>query len=240
VAKGKELYDVWFLAADQVYRGVPWNVVSGWAEQGRLAGSDRVRRSGTETAWVKVSEEPRIADFLFQPTKHRHETAETIGPIELDLDEPRRGAEAEDDEVDMIPLIDISLVLLVFFMMTTVVSSMSPVDVPSMNYAQELAKESNAITIHIDKLSGSKEHVFAVRIGEAGAKPMDNNLLTLGELLARLDANLAEMREPPEVRVACHKDLPRDLVRVVTVELDKRQRKKLIRQYSADVNEAKK
>ena len=28
-------FDVWFVAADTVYRGVPYGVVTGWAEQGR-------------------------------------------------------------------------------------------------------------------------------------------------------------------------------------------------------------
>jgi biopolymer transport protein ExbD len=237
MAKANAKFDVWFVAADQVYRAVPWSVVTGWAEQGRLAKSDRVRPAGTESAWVKIEDHPGISGFLFDPAKH---TGDALGPVELDLGERPRRAEAEDDDVDMIPLIDISLVLLVFFMMTTVVSSMSPVDVPDMKYAQELAKETDSLSIHIDKLKDSKEHFYALHIGEKGPSPEDNNLLTIGELMTRLDKRLAERREPPEVRVACHKKLPRDLVRQVTLELDKRQRKNQIRSYSADVNEVKK
>src|SRR5262249_20401976 len=45
-------FDVWFQAADTVYRGVPYGVVTGWAEQGRLAAADKLRPAGTEDPWV--------------------------------------------------------------------------------------------------------------------------------------------------------------------------------------------
>src|SRR5262249_42833475 len=44
--------------------------------------------------------------------------AEALEPIELDFTWRRR-PEDEEEDVDMIPLIDVSLVLLIFFMMTT-------------------------------------------------------------------------------------------------------------------------
>ena len=239
MAKAVDAFDVWFLAADQVYRGVPWAVVSGWAEQGRLAGSDRVRPAGSTVAWQRVQDHPRLADFLFDPARHLGESAGESAPVELDVEPRARARELEDDEVDMIPLIDVSLVLLVFFMLTTVVAAVSPVNVPEMKYAQEIAKEADSITVMIDKL-GAAEHAYALRLGDQGPTPDDNNLLTLGELVARLDKRLAERREPPEVRIACHLDLPRGLVREVTAELHKRQVKGQIRSYTADVNEAKK
>ena len=232
-------FDVWFLAADQVYRGVPWSVVSGWAEQGRLAGGDRVRAAGSADAWQRVQDSPRLADFLFDPARHQAEAAGELARVELDIDARQRARELEDDEVDMIPLIDVSLVLLVFFMLTTVVAAVSPVQVPEMQYAQEIAKEADSITVQIDKLGGT-EHAYALRLGDKPPTPDDNNLLTLGDLLARLDKRLAERKEPPEVRIACHAKLPSGLVREVTAELNKRQLKNQIRGYTADVNEAKK
>ena len=238
-AKSADAFDVWFLAADQVYRGVPWAVVSGWAEQGRLAGTDRVRPAGSTVAWQRVQDDPRLADFLFDPARHQGESAGDLAPVELDVDPRPRARELDDEEVDMIPLIDVSLVLLVFFMLTTVVAAVSPVTVPEMKYAQEIAKETDSITVMIDKL-GATEHVYALRLGDRPPTPDDNNLLTLGELVTRLDKRLTERREPPEVRIACHLDLPRGLVREVTQELNKRQLKNQIRSYSADVNEAKK
>lgn len=240
MAKSPDKFDVWFVAADQVYRAVPWAVVSGWAEQGRLAAADRVRPASSTTAWLKVADEPRLSGFLFDPDRHRGESAGDGAPIELDVGLRKRAREIEDDEVDMIPLIDVSLVLLVFFMLTTVVAAVSPVAVPEMNYAQEFAVEADSITVQIDKLPGGDEHFYALRLGDSGPTPDDNNLLSLGELMARLDKRLAERNVPPEVRIACHGELPGGLVREVTEQLNRRQLKGQITQYTADVNEGKK
>ena len=136
----------------------------------------------------------------------------------------------------MIPLIDISLVLLIFFMMTSVVSTVSPVDVPEMKHASQLAKEAGALTVEIDQL-GPGDVVYAMRIGNTPAAPEDNNLPSLGELVARLDARLAEYEEPPEVRIACHQELPSSRVREVAAELDRRKTSGRIAFYGAEVNE---
>ena len=48
MAKAVEKYDVWFVTADQVYRSVPFSIVTGWAEQGRLATDDRVRTNAIQ------------------------------------------------------------------------------------------------------------------------------------------------------------------------------------------------
>ena len=242
MAKAAEKFDVWFVTADQVYRSVPFNIVTGWAEQGRLAADDRVRPAGSQAAWQRVADHPSICDFLFQLTKpqsgHAEDTSEQMRPVELDVPTRSRRRQDEDNEVDMIPLIDISLVLLVFFMMTTVVAALSPIEVPESKYAEEFTKEVDSFTVQIDK-RGPDDVVYALRVGDKTSIE-DNNLATLAELLTRIDARLAGVQQPPEVRIAFHKDLSFDLFRELTKELDKRQRKNLIRVYSADVNEAKK
>src|ERR671912_648511 len=99
-AKPPKAFDVWFVAANTVYKGVPYGVV---AEQ----------------------------------------------PVELPDPKPgpRRSRFDEDDDVDMIPLIDISMVLLVFFIMVQATGAMAPTDVPEMRYAGQLSTDPNAITI---------------------------------------------------------------------------------------------
>jgi hypothetical protein len=227
-------FDVWFVAADTVYRGVPYGVLTGWAEQGRVSAGDKVRPAGTEQPWSRVGDHPLLADFLFRPrpTAAAADAAEQLQPVEMDLG---KRYEDHDDDVDMIPLIDISLVLLIFFMMTTAVAALSPVNVPEMRYASELGKDADAITIHIDK-RGEDEVFFAIRVGDRLA-PEDNNLATPEEMLRRLDVRLAEAQRPPEVRVACHRDLPRSWVRDVARELDRRRQKDQIAFYTAEVNE---
>jgi biopolymer transport protein ExbD len=229
-------YDVWFVVADTVYRGVPYGVVTGWAEQGRVAAEDKVRLAGTEQPWTRVGDNPLLADFLFRPRPaSAADASEQLQPVEMDFG---RRFEEEDDDVDMIPLIDISLVLLIFFMMTTAVAALSPVNVPDMHYASELSKDPDALTIHIDKRADGEVY-FAVRVGDRLA-PEDNNLSTPEEMLVRLDVRLSEAQRPPEVRVACHRDLPRSWVRDVARELDRRKQKDQISSYSAEVNEQKK
>src|SRR5690606_30924235 len=144
--------------------------------------------------------------------------------------------EEEDDDPDMIPLIDISLVLLVFFMMTTAVAALSPVDVPQMKNVGEASGDKDAITVQIDKRA-SGEPFFAVRVGEKPPLPDDNNLPTPGAALERLDIMLGASQYSREVRIACHKDLPRGWVRDLARELDKRKVKNQISFYGAEVNQ---
>jgi hypothetical protein len=111
--------DVWFVSAEQVYRGVPFQVAAGWVEQGRLAGTDKVRPTKTSDPWVTVGEHPLLADYLLRPAGVKAVAAGTaaVAPLEPPEPEGLRRANDDDDDVDMIPLIDVSLVLLVFFML---------------------------------------------------------------------------------------------------------------------------
>ncbi len=229
-------FDVWFVAADTVYRGVPYGVLTGWAEQGRVAAGDKLRPAGSSDPWLRVADHPAVADFLYRPRPAAAAgPAEQLQPVEMDLG-PHK--EVEDEDVDMIPLIDISLVLLIFFMMTTAVAALSPVDVPDLRNISQPSNEKDAITILIDKKS-TGEAFFALRVGEKPPAPEDNNLATPEELLRRLDARLAEAQRPPEVRIACHRDLERGWVRDIARELDKRKQKDQIASYFAEVNELK-
>jgi biopolymer transport protein ExbD len=236
-----EKFDVWFVKADTVYKAVPISVVMDWAGQGRLAGSDKVRPAGTDVAWQRVADNVHIGDFLYQ--RHRvaapvSDAAEQLQPIELDPG-TRKRHEDEDDDVDMIPLIDISLVLLIFFMMTSVVSSLSPVAVPELNNAFELRADAEALTVTLDKRG--EEVVLAVRVGDRAPTPADSNLRNVDDLMARVDAKLREYQanQVPEVRIACHKEIERGWIRDIAKELEKRKAKDQISGYVAEVNESK-
>ena len=241
MANAPSNFDVWLVAADTVYKGVPYGVVTGWAEQGRLAADDKLRPANSNSAWVRAGDHPQVADFLFRPSAHATEdVTEQLHAVELDIPS-RQKAVDEDDDVDMIPLIDISLVLLIFFMMTTAVAALSPISVPDMKHASEISKDRDAFTIQIDKRS-NEEVVYSLRIGEGSPKPEDSNLTTVPAVIARLDVRLAEAQRPPEVRIACHKDLPRERVREVVRELEIRKAKNppQIAFYGAEVNEKSK
>jgi hypothetical protein len=122
MADNKRLLDVWIVEINRVYREVPFAVVTDWLQQGRLLREDRVRLAGGKT-WHLLSKVPAFAPFLPQAEPLVVEDkAEALEPVDLGF-VPTRRIEEEDEDVDMIPLIDISLVLLIFFMMTATVTS---------------------------------------------------------------------------------------------------------------------
>ena len=239
-------FDVWVQSSNTIYKKVPFDVVTQWAQQGRLTGTDKLRPGGSEAAWTNVTNDATIADFLFAKKKSpvKAVVAGTVPPIEaaaMDAawDQKR---EEEDDDVDMIPLIDISLVLLIFFMMTAVTSALSPIDVPQMKNAFEISTAGEAVTIVIDKRP-SGDISYGLRIGEHAPEAGDGDLDTLALLTARLDERLAEnaakKKSPPEVRFACHRDLPSERVHDLVKELETRRKAGKISLYRAEVNEKK-
>jgi biopolymer transport protein ExbD len=260
VAKPPKAFDVWFVSANTVYRGVPYHVVADWTQQGRLAGSDMVRPAGTEIEWGEVAEQDGLSDYLPQPSVARavprtlgasafevmepEETATAVAeePVELPEPEPQPAAPRieEDDEVDMIPLIDISMVLLVFFIIIRAAGALAPVDVPEMKYAGELTNDPNAITINIQK-ADAYTVVYSVRKGQSPARPEHDRLATPEDAMKKLDELLAESpTDPPEVRIACEKDLPNDRVSELQTELETRYKLKRINSFVATVVEAPK
>src|SRR4051794_18972897 len=165
-------FDVWVQASNTIYRKVPFGVVTDWAQQGRLAGTDKLRAAGSADDWGTLADDPILSDFLFQkkPAATKPEQP-SPSPAAMDVAWIHL-PEDEDDDVDMIPLIDISLVLLIFFMMTAAVSALSPVEVPPMRHADEMSASANALTITIDKRPNGDAD-YALRVGEKAPAPED-------------------------------------------------------------------
>ena len=247
VAKPPKSFDVWFVAVNTVYRAVPYQVVADWTQQGRLGAADRLRTAGVEEPWKPLSEWSLLADYLPRPTLAAPMPGMPEGAVPIAIpDAPdderlitgRRPGE-DDDEVDMIPLIDISMVLLVFFIMVSAAGALSPVDVPDMRYGGELVSDPEAITIAIERANAEDVH-YSIRMGQNPAKPADSRLPTPEAALAALDAMLSERTKPPEVRVACEKELPSERVIELVKELKKRHEANKISSFVATVNEAAK
>ncbi len=234
-------FDVWFTKADQVYKGVPFPVVAGWVEQGRVTATDKVRSAGTNDAWQKIGDHPLLGDYLGGVSRAAQPDVGPALAIEaLEAPEPEflghHGKEEEDDEVDMIPLIDVSLVLLVFFMMTTAISSLSPIDVPAISTGTEAQDDPEVVTINVE-LRDSGAAYFAIRKGAAGVLKENDNLETMPELQSRLDAILQNVTAPPDVRIACNKKVKHVRIRELATMLDPYRRKAMITGYKAEVNE---
>src|SRR5579871_6668340 len=139
----RRFLDVWIIESNTVYREVPFTVVADWVQQGRLLEDDMLRPSGT-AEWMKVGASPSFAPYLPKSVPHGVEDqAEAMEPVALDFSWKKPHPD-EDEDVDMIPLIDVSLVLLIFFMMTASVSSgiFSPIKTPRAKYQlAEISKD---------------------------------------------------------------------------------------------------
>jgi biopolymer transport protein ExbD len=118
MAQKRRFLDVWIVESDTVYREVPYEVVTDWIQQGRLLDDDMLRWSG-QAEWFRLGSTPAFNAFMPRAEPDRVEDqAEALEPVHVDFSWKKPHADEEDDP-DMIPLIDVSLVLLVFFMMTT-------------------------------------------------------------------------------------------------------------------------
>lgn len=253
MAKPPKAFDVWFVTANTVYKAVPYNVVADWAQQGRLAPSDMVRPSGTKD-WTKVSEHELLVDYLPAPAVARSVPAANViaaevvddsapplagEPVQLPEPElgPIKSRFEDDDEVDMIPLIDISMVLLVFFILVQAAGALAPVDVPEMRYAGELKADPDAITITIEKLN-TEDVYYSVRVGQTSPKPDHDQLKTPEAAIKALNEALVGTTRPPEVRIACRKELPRERVYELRRELEPLRKRGVINATVATVVEA--
>jgi biopolymer transport protein ExbD len=144
-------FNVWLVQPNTVYRGVPYTVVCDWIQEGRLLGRDCVRTPGAP-AWEYLDAHPLFTPYFGGnglPTAQ--DAAEALEPIEIDFG-PKKPPEEEDDEVDMIPLIDISMVLLVFFMMTAQnLMTQAPFKIPTVQMSEIADQKGNVvISVRVD------------------------------------------------------------------------------------------
>jgi biopolymer transport protein ExbD len=231
--------DVWLVASNTVYKGVPFSVAASWAEQGRIAKTDKVRPAGgANDAWTPVSKMESLADYLFGGGEKKVETgdlAESLEKVEIDPAWPKSIAD-DDDDVDMIPLIDISLVLLIFFMMTaTVAIGGSKIETPQTLHGVEFTQDKSMIWVGVDRGDDGKP-TYSIGQGDMQAESADSQL-SQDQMLAKLDAKLREFNVGLIVRIAGHKQLPYGVMQKLTAELEKRRRAGKISEIKAEVNE---
>lgn len=116
------------VSTGKVYGPVPMDTLIRLASGGRISGEDLVRPAKSQ-AWLKVTDIASLAACL----PHR---AMPIADEQLEqeasggLPPRRKQREAEDTEMDMTPMIDVTFQLLIFFMLTHAMMHPPPVDVP--------------------------------------------------------------------------------------------------------------
>jgi len=235
MAEKRQFFDVWILETNTVYREVPYTVVTDWAQQGRLLPDDNLRPSGT-AQWMKLSEMPAFAVYLPQAEPFQAEdTAEALEPVHGDIVvHPHPGD--EDEDVDMIPLIDISLVLLIFFMMTAAVGGAASIfDTPRANYKLISAKpEIVWVGIRRDD-AGEPNYSFGKGEGDKGKEFARDRAAMLQALATELNELAKE--NPVEINIQADQSLPFDVVSEMTVELVKFKRQGKIAKIYGGVRE---
>jgi biopolymer transport protein ExbD len=233
MADKRRLLDVWILETKTVYREVPYAVVTDWVQQGRLLDSDMVRTSGTEK-WVPLVSLPDFSVYLPRPEPFRAEDkAEALEPVEVDFSWKRPTPEEEGD-VDMIPLIDVSLVLLLFFMMTaSVATAAALVNTPDALYGTQVASESTMYSINIT-LAADRTPLYALSQRDQGPSKGETELTEAG-VLQLLDERLKAEPGRVDVSIKADRNLPYDVVKRLVVALESR--RAVIRKTYAGVSE---
>ena len=209
--------DIWIVDLKKVYTGVPFTVVTDWLQQGRLLATDRVRLAGKEK-WHAIEKVPALTPYLpkAQPLAVE-DRATAMEPIDLGFQSPKIH-ETEDDDVDMIPLIDVSLVLLIFFMMTTAISSGVFSSIPTPEAKHQLATISaNMLWIGIEL----KDSATLFSLGKDGEKkqyvvaPTENG----EKILEALTRELQDAEGEVKLRLRADKKLPIETIKAVTLDL---------------------
>src|SRR5436309_7675266 len=211
----RRFLDVWIVESNTVYREVPYTVVTDWVQQGRLLDDDRLRPSGTAD-WQRLGELPAFAAFLPKVEPNRVEDqAEALEPVQVDFTWKPRSDE-EDDDVDMIPLIDISLVLLIFFMMTAAVGGASAlIPTPPAKW-KLLHVEPDMLWIGVRPgANGGQEFIVGEGTGKA-SEPMSQE-----QAVNELERRIKEKPGPVRINIRAHPQTPYDLIRELTVRLQR-------------------
>ena len=217
MAATTRILDVWIVDLNKVYTGVPFAVVTDWLQQGRLLRTDRVRLAG-KNKWHPVDAVPALTPYLPTPAPLAVEDkAEALAPIDLGFQSPKV-VEGEDDDVDMIPLIDVSLVLLIFFMMTAAISSgiFSTIATPEAKHQLAsigddmywLGIESKDAAMHFSLGKDSEKKQYLVE------PTADEN-----EVYERLLSELKDAEGEVKLRLRAEKSLPIETIKGVTMDL---------------------
>jgi biopolymer transport protein ExbD len=189
--------DLKIVALGRVYRRVPLEKLVTWAMEGRIVAADQVCPAGTDQ-WRSVLEVPQLAASLPDGAVH---DASAGDAAEIDADRatqwtaqrPRR--RAEEAEMDMTPMIDVTFQLLIFFMLTNHLANPAPTLVPEAAHGRGVDAEGRqAIVIdeHGNYYAGDT------------IKP-DAMVSSLDSLVDEVRLNARAAERPLDVIVSAHK-----------------------------------
>jgi len=132
-------------ALDKIYGPVAMDKLIELAVQGRITPDDLVRPVGTKD-WVRATDVPALAESVRRPPS---------GADDLLLDDtltggaepPRRKRRAEDVEMDMTPMIDVTFQLLIFFMLTNALANPSAIETPKAAHGRGVTVDGRQLVL---------------------------------------------------------------------------------------------
>lgn len=190
--------DLKIVALGRVYRRVPLVKLVTWAMEGRIVAADQVCPTGTDQ-WRSVLEVPQLAASLPDGAVHGATVEDDAAEIDADratqwtAQRPRR--RAEEAEMDMTPMIDVTFQLLIFFMLTNHLANPAPTLVPEAAHGRGVDAEGRqAIVIdeHGNYYAGDT------------IKP-DAMVPSLDSLVDEVRLNARAAERPLDVIVSAHK-----------------------------------
>jgi biopolymer transport protein ExbD len=216
MSKKKTTFDIWIVESNTVYKEVPYAVVTDWLQQGRLLEDDKAKPSGTPD-WRRLGDVVQMQAFLPKPEPFRaDDQAEAMQDVAVEFTY-KRPSEDEDEDVDMIPLIDVSLVLLVFFMLSAATAGVAAtIDTPEVDNG---LMADNAEGLHIDITLDEGKPVYALRVGERPAEPDEGDLRSRDAVLDRLKSRLLKTTGPVDLQINAEKKVPGKVTRDLSIWL---------------------
>jgi biopolymer transport protein ExbD len=133
------------VSLDRVYGPLSLEKLVQLAAQGRLSPHDQVRTAGT-SAWHSITEVPAVAASMPQPSMAQM-AADGGTAVDLGDEAAQRWKlrdstwQPEEAEIDMAPMIDVTFLLLIFFMVSNSMANPTAMDVPAAVYGRGVTLE---------------------------------------------------------------------------------------------------
>ncbi|MBS0208240.1 MAG: biopolymer transporter ExbD [Planctomycetes bacterium] len=202
-----KLYDVRIVALNRDYPRQPLATVLQWAIEGRLRADDLITPSG-KSNWTQIRtvpmlaarlprrapvERPIMAEFAVDEIDEEALEAELDGGSSWLPPRPKRAA--EEAEMDMTPMIDVTFQLLIFFMLTNQLANPAPLAVPEAKHGRGVSPEGTQMVL-IDEAG---RYFLGLTIAE------ENSVASLDALVQAVQTNAQASPQPLDVIIDADK-----------------------------------
>jgi len=147
MGKDTSLWNLKKSDSGKIYKGLPLATLKTWILEVRIDADDYVTNA-TLKKWVRVSKIEELTPF-FAPESLG---TDVISSEDLNLGWHRQG-ENQELEIDMTPMIDVTFLLLIFFMVTATfaIHEVKSIKNPQAKHLQKYKQEKLSVSVYKDK-----------------------------------------------------------------------------------------